>query len=177
MMEKFTVNSQYYVPIDKKQIIYRKIVLFALVFYGIVVLIQCFADGIDWRKILILLTSIVIVKNFFARSNVGYQSAVLNIVIDSKELNLEYSNVQYDKDVTSINVNIKNDSINQIEYSDKLNAIRFIGEITKSVVGRTTNEKEDDWVMYIDGDATKIIASIESNTNLKTIYVDRVEKN
>lgn len=175
-MERYTVNSKYFVPMTSQQMLKRKILLIALAVYAILVLILCITEGVNWHKILVLLLGYVIAKNFLARTNTGYQFAILDIEPSTEQISLEYSNVQYGKDVISINVHIENDSITELEFSDKLNALRVVGDVKKNIPSKAESEDLNDWVMYIDGDASEIIKAIESNTDRQVVFVDRKEQ-
>jgi hypothetical protein len=172
MTENFTINSQYYVSKDNKEKRIERFIKITFAIYVLVILFQMLMEGFSWYRVLVILLSYVILKNFINRLDFGYQFSVLNLAIDKESLNLIYSGVKYRDEVVDINVKINTNSISHIEFSEKQNAIRVVGNVSEKIVGNQNETSHNDWVIYVKDNAEDIRKAIEEKTGQNIVYVD-----
>ena len=172
-MESFKVNSKLFVPLSYRQLQIKKALLVILLAYTLYVFIELLLKGFNPGLMASLLIASLIVNLFFYRLKEGYQDKILHISVGNENVLLKYMDVKYDFAKIDLNLSIPLRSINQLEFSDQLNALRVVGPWTKNFKDQMI-DKVDEWVIYIDPVTTyQILNIMEDKTCLEINYLDR----
>ena len=142
--------------------------------YTLIVLFQTWIEGFSWYRCLTLVMAYCIVKSLFARFSEGYQHTLAEMTISDKLIVIDYINTAYKGEQASVKVEIPVDGVSVVEYSEELSALRFVGNIQKSIPAQKSQESVNDWVVYIQEGISDIINSVEEITSLKINKVDDV---
>ena len=172
------IKSKYYIPsppsIGSVLLSVLTIIVFVvMLFAGMFVMIM---DGFSLSLFVkICAAGIVAFMLLPASSSGDYIFADADVMIDVKgALNILYKSVALGKDgVKDVWFIIDPAQLANMEYSDKLNAIRFTGKIL-NLIGEKERMLIPEYIFYIeDGNIDEIKTLIETNTPMKLEFVDR----
>ena len=172
-MESYKVDSKIFIPLSFRQLQIKKIILVIMLIYTVCVFIELLLRGFDPRIMGSLLIFVFAVNLFFFFMKEGYQPTKLYMGIGKTELCMKYVDVRHDFYKSDMVVTMPIASISNLEYSDKLNALRIEGS-SKRVFRGQELENMSEWVIYLDlTNKYQIINSIEEVTGRETKYMDR----
>ena len=172
-MESYKVDSKLFIPLTIRQLQIKKVILVIMLIYAICVFIELLLHGFNPRLMGSLLIFILAVNIIFHFLKEGYQNKKLFISIGIENILLRYSAVVFDFVKSDMVITIPVASINSLEYSDKLNALRLVGPCKKTFNNQDI-EVVGEWVVYIDPNSTyQVINAIEDKTKKQVKYLDR----
>ena len=178
MENSIVTSSKRYVAVAKKNKAFIILLKVSVVIIIISNLIKLIAGDFNFRTLLGMFLPISIFVGYLQRpsSNEHYEFALAQVNFNNSGLEIIYKGVSYENNKTcNEHIIINNDSINKIEYSDKLIALRFTGSF-KKILSYNTSRIEDikQWVLYVDNEkSVEVINKVEEYTKKKIEYVDR----
>lgn len=168
-MDKYEINSKLYVKPTKSRLVLK--IFLNIVLFGIatITLFYIIFDGFSITKIGELCVAILVVSYYNIGAKPNYQFSILNLEVYSNKITFAYNSIKFGSYTGPVQYVLLPDNIKKIEYSKQLNAIRFLGKITKIVNGKSNTENE--LVVYCQDEAIQIINSIEDRMNCKVVYL------
>lgn len=166
-MMEFTTKSKLYIAPKKKNHFFLIILNICIIIVAILSLVSIFANGIKVGNIspIIIGLFVVIRSRTWIKTEPHYEFSMAHITIN------ENMCVSYD---IGQEVTVYLDSVSSIEYSDRLECLRFVADYFVTTNNATKNYAQHEFLFYIVANNNQELFSIlEQRTGLKVNYLDR----
>ena len=164
-MDRYEIESKYYIYPTKKRLLFKVLLNMVVVVMAFCALFFTLMDGFSINIIGELCVAILIVTYYNKGAKPYYQFSILNLEIESDRVSFIYNAVKLGSYTGTVLYEVSADNIDKIEYGKQLDAIRFTGNISKQVKGKS--ETVNELVVYCKKDAEKVIRSLEEKLNRK----------
>lgn len=167
-MKEYVVKSKIYVVPKRKKILPFLLINICVIIIAIISLLSIFLDGVKLSNISLAIVSLIIaigykkmsaIKPYYMFSSAYLKFDVLSLLI------------KYDNGRTII---LNYDTIESLEYSDRLECIRFVCDYSLIESGVTSLFESSEYLLYFsEKEYPECIKSLEENLAMKITYVDR----
>ncbi len=168
-----TIESELNIAASKKKwLIYMIIYILSLVCTAATLFVYL-THRTDYYMIMIILMLVMLLLNawWVRKLSAKTQSVMANLMMNDDSLLISYSNVEYGEKSVNIVVTVPYDQIQRLEYSDRLDAFRFVGKFDVRMDGQKAEiARGDEWVLYVKDDDS-LAEELEKSTKQHIISV------
>lgn len=169
-MDKYEIESKLYVKPARTRLILKMILNIVLAGIAISTLVYVIMEGFSITKIGELCLAALVVHYYNVGASPHYQFSILNLEVYSDKITFAYNSIKIGAYTGPIQYVLLLNHIEKIEYNKQLNAMRFSGQITRTVNGKSNTENE--LVVYCRSEADEIIHSLENRLNCKVVFLE-----
>lgn len=169
-MMEFTTKSKLYIAPKKKNYFFLIILNVCIVIVSILSLMSIFGDGVKAGNVspIIVGLFVVIRSRTWLKSEPYYEFCMAHVTLD-RDICISFD---ANKDVV-INTN----SVISMEYSDKLECLRFVADYDVITKKEKFTQKETEFLFYIvEQENHDFFVALEQQTGKEIIFVDRNTK-
>lgn len=167
-MKEYVVKSKVYIVPKRRNLFPIILINVCIIILAVVSLFNVIFEGIEMANISSIIVSLIIAIGLKKWSVVEpyYIFSSAQLVIDHYLLQIKYDNGR----VVTINI----ETVDTLEYSDKLECIRFICSYSLCESSATSTFEKSEYLLYLSAtEYPEIIKDIEEATNHQVMYVDR----
>lgn len=167
-MKEYIVESKLYIVPKQRNKIPVVIINVCVIILSIVALFDLIMDGVKLANISSIIVSFIIAVGFKKWLIVKpyYQFSSAHLTFDQSLLQIRYDNGK------TVTINLE--TVDSIEYSDKLECIRFICNYSIYESSSNLSFDKSEYLLYLSAlEYPQITMDIESACKHKIIYVDR----
>lgn len=168
-MKEYIVKSKLYIVPKPKNKIPVIIVNVCVIIFSIVALFNLIIEGVKLANISTIIVSLIIAVGFKKWFIVEpyYQFSSAHLTFDQSLFQIRYDNGK--------TVTINFETVDSLEYSDKLECIRFICDYSICESSSNLSIEKSEYLLYISAlEYPEIIMDIESSSKQQIVYVDRI---
>lgn len=168
-MNNYKIKSKVYVVPSKASLIGYIIVNCFIVFLMIWVVVDIIKNGLEVRDTLLIILSLASMvamrlTNFY---RAHYEISPADFSFNEKELKIEFP--KHERKVLFFN-----SSIVSLEYSDRINCLRIVGDYTFVNSKETTSLQDKEYLFYVSvAELGMFKEKLESTTGKKIFFMDR----
>ena len=170
-MMNFTVKSKVYITPKKKNYFFLIVLNICIVIVAILSLLSIFGDGVKVGNVspIIIGLFVVIRSRTWLKSEPYYEFSIARVTVN-REICISYDIGQ--------EVVIFADSIISMEYSDKLECLRFVADYNVITKNETIAHKNAEFLFYsVEQENHELFDSLKKETGKEFVYVDRAANN
>lgn len=170
-MMEFTTKSKLYIAPKKKNYFSIIVLNICIVIAAILSLVSIFGDGIKVGNIspIIIGLFVVIRSRSWLKSEPYYEFSMAHVTLNS-DICISYDAGQ--------EVVIFTDSVTSMEYSDKLDCLRFVADYNIITNGKKSSHIDTEFLFYIvEQDNYELFSAIKQLTGKEIVFVDRSANN
>lgn len=167
-MKEYIVKSKLYIVPKQRNKIPVVIINVCVIILSIVALLDLIMDGVKLTNISSIIVSLIIAVGFKKWLVVKpyYQFSSAHLTFDQSLLQIRYDNGK--------TITISLETVDSLEYSDKLECIRFICNYTIYESSSNLSFEKSEYLLYLSAlEHPEIIMDIENVCKHQIIYVDR----
>lgn len=168
-MREYIVKSKLYVVPPKKNIIPVIIINACAIIFSIVSLFDLIMDGVKLSSISSIIIALIIAVGFKKWYIVKpyYQFSSAHLTFDQSLLEIRYDNGK------TVIINLE--TVESLEYSDKLECIRFICNYSICEASSNLSFEKNEYLLYLSAtEHPNIIMDLERSSKHQIVYVDRI---
>ena len=167
-MKEYIVKSKLYIVPKQRNKIPVVIINVCVIILSIVALFDLIMDGVKLANISSIIVSLMIAVGFKKWLVVKpyYQFSSAHLTFDHSLLQIRYDNGK--------TVTISLETVDSLEYSDKLECIRFICNYSICESSSNLSFEKNEYLLYLSAlEYPDIIMDIEKASKQQIVYVDR----
>jgi len=166
-MEKFFIKSKIYKTAKTNKIVII-ILSVCVIITSILGIISILTSGVKIGNVSPIIISLAIAFGIKKKSKgSSYYIFDMATVLVGQELRIEY--IQ-----DNLIIVFQMNDIVSIQYSDKLQCLRFVGDYAKTDNGKTTLKKASEYLLYVgSGEEIELIDALHRYTPVKVEFMDR----